>query len=126
MSTYLPIMSILSRTDSHEIQVTEEITLIEKGSIPSGIVMLMRGKVQCLKNMGEEIPFPQNRRIWGVKEVWSDAASTFWLRALPGSSYRIVPKTEFLRLLREEPQLRLDVMKMLTSELGAMTIHVTA
>lgn len=125
MSTYLPIMSILSRINAEEIQVTHEMNLMEKGKVPQGVVMVLQGKVQPMRSEGEILPAPQNRRIWGVKEVWNQVESPFWLRAFPGTSYRLVPRADFIRLMREEPQMRIDVMRMLSTELGIMGVPVT-
>jgi CRP-like cAMP-binding protein len=127
MSTYLNIMSSLSRLDGEEIHVSEPLFVLEKGHVPHGVLMVMSGKLQLLPGPDkDELPQAPPRRIWAVKEVWSESAYPFWLRALPGTVLRVIPRAHFLKVLREEPQLRLEVLRLLSSELGLVGGQVTA
>jgi hypothetical protein len=127
MSTYLNIMATLSRLDSAEFQLHDERFLLEAGKVPQGVIMVMSGKVELLPDPSkQEITSAGNRRIWGVKEVVNESPFPFWLKGNPGLVYRVVERGPFLDLLKKEPNLRLEVLRMLSSELGIVGGLVTA
>lgn len=107
----------------HESVATPEcgVTLFDRGETPGGVYVLLDGSVEMLfgESAFKPIFLSVPGTILGLNAIVSDRAMDYTARAAEGTIVGWVPKSTFFGVLERNPALWMDVLKVLSRDVGS-------
>ncbi len=103
--------------------------LIEEGHSPSGVFLIEKGtaKLYQIGFMGKEqiIRFVKEGDLLGYRSLISGEAFNASVTALENMEVSFIPERFFLKMLRNNPELSFDLLKVMANQLGEATNTIT-
>jgi CRP-like cAMP-binding protein len=96
-------------------------TIIQEGSFGETMYLITRGEVSVIKNMGEmnEIELDRIKAgdYFGEMALFEDTVRSGSIRTEAACSFMVLHKQEFKELVREYPQIALEICKVLSGRI---------
>ncbi len=103
--------------------------LIEEGHAPSGVFLIEKGtaKLYQIGFMGKEqiIRFVKEGDLLGYRSLISGEAFNASVTALEDMEVSFIPERFFLKMLKNNPELSFDLLKVMASQLGEAANTIT-
>ena len=96
-------------------------TIIQEGSYGETMYLVTHGEVSVIKNMGETNEIELDRikagDYFGEMALFENAVRSVSIRAEAACSFMVLHKQEFKELVREYPQIALEICKVLSGRI---------
>lgn len=96
-------------------------TIIQEGSFGETMYLVTRGEVSVIKNMGERNEIELDRikagDYFGEMALFEDTVRSGSIRTEAACSFMVLHKQEFKELVREYPQIALELCKVLSGRI---------
>jgi len=96
-------------------------TIIQEGSYGETMYLVTHGEVSVIKNMGEANEIELDRikagDYFGEMALFENAVRSVSIRAEAACSFMVLHKQEFKELVREYPQIALEICKVLSGRI---------
>lgn len=104
-----------------EIDSTPGEIIIQEGTVGDTMYLVVKGEVSVIKDLGEineiEIDRIKAGDYFGEMALFEDAVRSVSIRVEEPSSFMVLHKQEFKELVREYPQIALEICKVLSGRI---------
>ena len=104
-----------------EIDCTPGEIIIQEGTVGDTMYLVVKGEVSVIKDLGEineiEIDRIKAGDYFGEMALFEDAVRSVSIRIEEPSSFMVLHKQEFKELVREYPQIALEICKVLSGRI---------
>ncbi len=104
-----------------EIDCTPGEIIIQEGTVGDTMYLVIKGEVSVIKDLGEineiEIDRIKAGDYFGEMALFEDAVRSVSIRIEEPSRFMVLNKQEFKELVREYPQIALEICKVLSSRI---------
>ena len=104
-----------------EIDCTPGEIIIQEGTVGDTMYLVIKGEVSVIKDLGEineiEIDRIKAGDYFGEMALFEDAVRSVSIRIEEPSSFMVLHKQEFKELVREYPQIALEICKVLSGRI---------
>ena len=104
-----------------EIDCTPGEIIIQEGTVGDTMYLVVKGEVSVIKDLGEineiEIDRIEAGDYFGEMALFEDAVRSVSIRIEEPSRFMVLHKQEFKELVREYPQIALEICKVLSSRI---------
>jgi CRP-like cAMP-binding protein len=104
-----------------EIDCTPGEIIIQEGTVGDTMYLVIKGEVSVIKDLGEineiEIDRIKAGDYFGEMALFEDAVRSVSIRIEEPSRFMVLHKQEFKELVREYPQIALEICKVLSSRI---------
>ena len=106
---------------AEEIDCTPGEIIIQEGTVGDTMYLVVKGEVSVIKDLGEineiEIDRIKAGDYFGEMALFEDAVRSVSIRVEEPSSFMVLHKQEFKELVREYPQIALEICKVLSGRI---------
>ena len=122
------LAAIASVVEEIDCQPSE--TIIEEGSYGDTMYLMIEGEVSVIKDLGEinevEIDRMTDGEYFGEMALFEDTVRSVSIRTEKPSCFMVLHKQEFKEIIREYPQIALEICKVLSGRIRKLHKKIDA